>query len=868
MFSFYRNLSISAKLFLSNLAFALPMAVLIFFMNISFTYDINIGKKELAGAGNLRRLFFTLQENSGVNGRGKAQTQTLELILATGRDSLLTLDPALDSNLLAGILVAQLPRNYSRLSKYSSLAQGAARPGASALDADVALEASLMSLHEFSLFQADFEKIVTDAGLVIQEDGNYYGISPSLHDSFAKALEDYRRETAGFIALQQQRGKQPVDTAAYLAAADRAQASCWRLIQSGLEELDILINKRIAGYRKWQFLAFVVSALALALASAFIYAIAGSITTPIKAIIDYTREISEGDYQAGLAGDFQGELKGLAADLKKMVNEIIRLASFPRENPAPVLAADPQGAITYMNHSARAILDELRLGVDAFLPPDHGRIIDACLASGRNRSGIETSAGHAIFEWTYHPLVEQGVVHVYAKDITDRKRLEEQLRHDAFHDSLTGLANRALFLDRLQQAVARRKTDPGAAFTVLFLDLDGFKLVNDSLGHEQGDKLLVAFAERIVPLFQPGDTLARICGDEFTLLLDNIADEQALAIPERIRQALTPPFHLNGLEISVSVSIGIVLQPAPELGAEEILRDADTAMYRAKAQGRGQHVLFDSTMHSQALERLRLEIELKKAIERQEFVVYYQPIVELAQGSLIGFEALVRWQHPSQGLLPPGFFIPLSEKTGHIHAIGREVFRISCCQAKLWQEKFTDHRQLLISVNLAVPQLLSSHIMEEIEQILHESGLPPATLKLEVTESGIMENIETALDVLHAIRQRGMALSIDDFGTGYSSLSYLHRFPFDTLKVDQSFVVEIEKEPENLEIIRSIVALAHNLGKKVIVEGIETATQLALVRNLGCEFGQGYLFAKPLPADEAEELLGSAGHFLRHSSSS
>ena len=862
MLSFYKKLPISAKLLLSNLAFALPMAVLIFFMNISFTYDINIGKKELAGSGNLRRLFTALRENSGVNGQEKAQTQILEQFLATGRDFLLTRDPALDSSLLAGILVAQLPRNYSQLSRYSLPAHPAARPGSPAAPVEGSRASSLKLQHDFSLFQADFAKIIADAGLAVQEDGNYYGISPSLHDSFAKALEDYRRETAGFIALQQQSATGDVDRAALLAAGEKARVSCRRLIQSGLNELDILIGKRIASYRTWQLLAFVASALALALASAFIYAIAKSITVPIKAIVGYTREISEGDYQAGLAGDFQGELKGLAADLKKMVNEIIRLASFPRENPAPVLAADAGGAITYMNHSAKAILDELRLKSEDFLPPDHGRIIEVCLASGRNRSGIETAAGYRVFEWTYNPLVEQGVVHIYAKDITARKRLEEQLRHDAFHDSLTGLANRALFLDRLQQAVARRQTDPGAGFTVMFLDLDGFKLVNDSLGHEQGDKLLVAFAERIAPLVQPGDTLARLGGDEFTLLLDNLADDQALAIPERIRQALAAPVHLNGLEISVSVSIGIVLQPAPELGAEEILRDADTAMYRAKAQGRGQYVLFDATMHSQALERLRLEIELKKAIERQEFVVYYQPIVELTHGALTGFEALVRWRHPSQGLLPPGFFIPMAEKTGHIHAIGREVLRLSCLQARLWQEKFADHRKLLISVNLAVPQLLSSHIMEEIEQILDESGLPPATLKLEVTESGIMENIETALNVLHAIRERGMTLSIDDFGTGYSSLSYLHRFPFDTLKVDRSFVIEMEKDTKNLEIIKSIVALAHNLGKKVIVEGIETATQLALVRSLGCEFGQGYLFAKPLPAEEAEKLLRSAESFF------
>ncbi|OGQ98520.1 MAG: hypothetical protein A2505_06040 [Deltaproteobacteria bacterium RIFOXYD12_FULL_55_16] len=862
MLSFYKKLPISAKLLLSNLAFALPMAVLIFFMNISFIYDINIGKKELAGSRNLRRLFTTLQENSGVNGQEKTQAQILEQFLATGRDFLLTRDPALDSSLLAGILVAQLPRNYSQLSRYSLPAHPAARPGTPAAPVEVSRASSLRLQHDFSLFQADFAKIITDAGLAVQEDGNYYGTSPSLHDSFARAMEDYRRDTARFIALQQQSATGDVDRAAYLATGEKARASCRRLIELGFEELDILIGKRIASYRTWQLLAFVASALALALASAFIYAIAKSITDPIKAIIGYTRQISNGAYLARLNGDFQGELKGLATDLKAMVHEIIRLAAFPRENPNPVLASAADGAITYMNHSAKAILEELRLGGEDFLPPDHGQIIEACLASGRNRSGIESPAGEKIFEWNYHPLAEQGMVHIYAKDITARKMLEEQLRREAFHDSLTGLANRALFLDRLQQAVARRKSDPQVTFTVLFLDLDGFKLVNDSLGHEQGDKLLIAFAERIAPIFHPGDTVARLAGDEFTVLLDNISTQQSLAMPERIQQTLVKSFPLGGLEIAVSVSIGIVIQPAPELDAEEILRDADTAMYRAKAQGRGQYVLFDSTMHSQALQRLRLEIELKKALEWQEFVVFYQPIVDLANGRLIGFEALVRWQHPEQGLVPPMQFIPLAEKTGLILAIGREVLRVSCLQAKAWQEKFAGHRNLLLSVNLAVPQLLSPRIMTEIDQILEQSGLPSATLKLEITESGLMENIDTALDVLHAIKQRGITLSIDDFGTGYSSLSYLHRFPFDTLKVDRSFVIEMEKDTKNLEIIRSIVALAHSLEKKIIVEGIETATQLALVQALGCEFGQGYFFAKPLPADEAEKLLRSAESFF------
>ncbi|MBU4118206.1 MAG: EAL domain-containing protein [Proteobacteria bacterium] len=909
MFSFYKNLPISTKLFLSNLAFALPMAVLIFFMNISFTYDISIGQKELAGTTTLRPLFsllshipqyyfgeeskksseheqvtslFTQMQHSGNSNlynelqekwlslqhkknnlaeQEQIQAHILELISLAGKNSMLTLDPAMDSNLLAGLLVAQIPRNSSQLNKYFFMAETPNNPISTEGVVAFKAQSSREFQHDFSLFQADFEKIIADARMAIQEDRNYYGVSPSLQNNFAQLLEEYRHATAQFMELHRKSSTEQVDRAEYLAANSKARVSCRQLFQSGIEELDILITKRIASYRKWQALGFICSALAVLLASALIYTIARSITAPIKAVIGYTRQISSGDHEARLSGDFQGEFKGLVADLKKMVHEIIRLASFPRENPNPVLASDSSGAITYLNHSAEALLEKLQIRVEAFLPPDHGQIIEACLASDRNRLGIELQVGDDFFEWNYHPLTEQGIVHIYAKDITARKKLEEQLRHDAFHDSLTGLANRALFLDRLQHAIARSKTDPHAAFAVLFLDLDGFKLINDSLGHEQGDKLLVAFAERMTPLFHPGDTLARLGGDEFTLLLDNITNHQTLAIPERIQQALEKPFSLGELEFSISASIGIVIQPAPELGAEEILRDADTAMYRAKAQGRGKYVLFDPSMHNLALERLRLEIELKKAIERQEFVVFYQPIVDLVNGALIGFEALVRWQHPTQGLLSPGQFIPLAEKTGLIIAIGRDVLMAACHQAKFWQEKFDNHKNLLISVNLAVAQLLSSGIMDEIDHILKHSGLPPATLKLEVTESGIMENIETAIDVLHAIKQRGIALSIDDFGTGYSSLSYLHRFPFDTLKVDQSFVSEMEKDAKNLEIIRGIVGLAHNLEKKVIVEGIETEPQLAQVKAMGCEYGQGYLFAKPLPMEQAEELLRSPKSF-------
>lgn len=565
--------------------------------------------------------------------------------------------------------------------------------------------------------------------------------------------------------------------------------------------------------------------------------------------------------------DPQGELIGAFAvivdltAIKEHENEIARLAAFPRSNPNPVISCDSRGALSYMNPAAVQLIASLELASPAeFLPAQHEEIVRVCLATGQGRAGVETSPGDRVFSWTYHPLPDSGVVHCYSLDITERKRMEMQLLHDAFHDALTGLPNRALFMDRLEQALRRARRDAQRRFAVLFLDLDRFKNVNDSLGHGVGDDLLRVVGQRMEKLLWPGDTLARLGGDEFALLLDGLAqDERAYVVAQALHTELARPFVVRGHELFVSVSVGIVIEAGHVDASAGLLRDADTAMYRAKALGRSQTVVFDQAMHQAAMDRLRLEMDLKRGLERDEFEPYYQPIVELATGRLEGFEALARWRHPERGLVAPGEFIPLAEETGLITQLGRTMLRRSCAQLAAWTRELPQARAPRLSVNLAVRQMAMDGIVEEIAGILSESGVSPASLKLEITESGVMEHVELALDVLRRLKALGLALCVDDFGTGYSSLSYLHRLPADFLKVDQSFVGAMDTNNESREIVSTILRLAHGLGKQVIAEGVETAAQWRILREMGCRYGQGYHFAKPAPATEAREMITRGG---------
>jgi diguanylate cyclase (GGDEF)-like protein/PAS domain S-box-containing protein len=440
-------------------------------------------------------------------------------------------------------------------------------------------------------------------------------------------------------------------------------------------------------------------------------------------------------------------------------------------------------------------------------------------------------------------------------DVTGWKRAEEKLVHDALHDTLTDLPNRVLLMERLRHAVQLSQRSNEFLFAVLFIDLDRFKVINDSLGHMLGDQLLIAIAQRLSKCLRPSDTVARLGGDEFVILLEDVKDTNSvIVVADRIQRELTLPFNLEGHEIFTAASLGIAFSTTGYNRPEDLLRDADTAMYRAKAQGRSRYEIFHPGMHAHAVALLQLETDLRRAIDRQELHLHYQPIVSLRTYQVIGFEALLRWQHPQRGMVSPVDFIPIAEETGLITSIGCWVLREACQQMQQWHQQFPKQRSMTIQVNLSGKQF-TPQLAEQADQILQEVGLDAHCLKLELTESILMENAESAVTTLAQLKQLGIQLAIDDFGTGYSSLSYLHRFPIDTLKIDRSFIAKVDADGEQLAIVRTIMTLAWNLGMEVVAEGVETMKQLAQLRALKCECAQGYLFSVPLSADAATQLV-------------
>lgn len=566
---------------------------------------------------------------------------------------------------------------------------------------------------------------------------------------------------------------------------------------------------------------------------------------------------------------------------------------------------DAEGIFRYISPSVKRILGytpHQAIGRNALeiVHPDDCATIAQTLHKAienpkRSQSPVEYRVRHRNGCWCYVEAVATNLLYdpavkgivINCHDITQRKLAEEQLLHDAFHDALTGLPNRSLFTDRLEHALRLAKRRKDFLFAVLFLDLDRFKVVNDSLGHSIGDQLLVSIARRLEACLRAGDTVARIGGDEFVLLLEDIDGiNEATSIVNRLQKKITSPLLLDGHEVFITASIGIALSSGEYLEPTNLLRDADTAMYRAKELGRARHEVFNSSMHAHALRLLQLENDLRRAIEsirdpaREEdcppspqstlpplsaasqFVLHYQPIVSIANNTITCFEALVRWQHPERGLVSPGEFITIAEETGLIVPLGRWILRTACQQIRQWQQLFPSNPPLSVSVNLSVKQFSQPDLIEYIDQVLAESHLDGSSLKLEITESVLIENSESVTAMLVQLRTRNIHLCIDDFGTGYSSLSYLHRFPTNTLKIDRSFVSRMGGDfdlgkggIDPTEIVRSIVTLSHNLGMDVVAEGVEEAAQLSILKGLKCEYAQGFFFSKPVDSQTAAALI-------------
>ena len=485
----------------------------------------------------------------------------------------------------------------------------------------------------------------------------------------------------------------------------------------------------------------------------------------------------------------------------------------------------------------------------------------ACLPVAAHRRALEAEPVDFEVEWLgrrFHARVEPsrgpdgkvtGTMGV-AFDVTERRAAEERTRLAALYDEVTELPNRALFLDRLGHALerARRRDDP---FALLLLDLDRFKNVNDSLGHLAGDRLLAAAARRLCECVRPGDTVSRLGGDEFTILLEEIAGPaDPVRVAERVQSDLSAPFDLGGHEVVTAASIGIAMWTPEYRRAEEVLRDADIAMYRAKALGRGRHELFDPSMHAHAVAVLRMEMELRRALAKGEFRLHYQPIVAVAGGGLAGFEGLLRWEHPRRGLILPAEFLPLAEETGLMVPLGRWVLAEGCRQIAAWSA-----RRVRLSLNVSGKQLLQSDLASQIGQAALAAGASLDRLDLEVTEDVLMKDGDSVGRVLADLKALALRVSIDDFGTGQSSLSLLHRLPIDTLKIDRSFVAGMSRRREALEIVRTVVSLGHNLGMRVVAEGVETKEQLHDLRELGCDYAQGFLFSAAVEPSAAEGLL-------------
>jgi PAS domain S-box-containing protein len=579
--------------------------------------------------------------------------------------------------------------------------------------------------------------------------------------------------------------------------------------------------------------------------------------------------------------------------MRRRLAERDRLFQLISENAADMIAViDKNGQRLYNSPAYEKILgysqNELKATspLEQIHPDDRARVLGAAEKAGITGGGerLEYRIRHKDGSWRVlestasairGPKGEAEGLVIVNRDITERKRAEELLAHNAFHDGLTNLANRTLLLDRLGRALAISRRHADFKFAVLFIDIDGFKVFNDSLGHAAGDALLIQIAERLKSCLRRVDTisrprqdddqesavgdstLARPGGDEFVVLAQELRDpSDAIRVAERIQERLAQPFDLNGQEIVITASIGIAFSSSPSAEAPDVLRDAEIAMYRAKHTGKARCEVFDNAMHAGAVKRLQLETDLRRAIDLNEFRVYYQPIVSLDSEQIVGFEALTRWQRP-QGMVMPNDFIPVADETGIILSINRQLLPEACHQLLAWQTLFPSNPPLSLSVNISPKQFAQTDLASQIGQLLQQSAMDPRCIDLEITETIAMADAEKSAGVLAELKALGVGLDIDDFGTGYSSLSRLQGFRVDTLKIDRVFVSRMDTDAETHEIVRVIVMLAHHLGLKVVAEGVETEAQLDLLKRLGCERAQGYLFSKPVDHEAILKLLAA-----------
>ena len=632
-------------------------------------------------------------------------------------------------------------------------------------------------------------------------------------------------------------------------------------------------------------IAFITFACLLVL-GALSYSVTRSLTTQLTEAVRVANDVAVDRLPEDVRVTSRDEVGRLLLGMKHMVEKVKeREAELRVSEERFALAArgandglwdwDVRAGTVHYSRRWKAMIglgdDEVRPAIEEWLNRVHPD--DADRVRGRMTAHLEGKTHHFESEYrlrgrdgTYRWMLSRGVavrgedgqptrMAGSQTDISKRKQVEEQLLHDAFHDAMTDLPNRALFMDRLRNAIRRAKRSDEYRLAVLFLDVDRFKIVNDSLGHTAGDELLKAIARRLEGCLRPGDTVARFGGDEFTMLLEDIGHAgQATRVAERVQMELAVPFRLQGQEVFATASMGIAYAGSGYARPEDLLRDADNAMYRAKSLGRARYEVFDSAMHTRAVATLRLESELRRAIERGELVLHYQPVVALASGRLAAFEALVRWRHPERGLIEPSEFIPTAEETGLIVPLGQWVLDETCRQIRLWTDNGA-WSPVPVSANLSSRQFNQPDLVGTVRAALSASGANPDWLRLEVTETAVMESGASARHVLGELKSLGIQLLIDDFGTGYSSLSYLHQFPVDTLKIDKSFVGRLDSTAQNTEIVRTIVMLAHNLGMNVVAEGVETADQAQHLKRLGCEFAQGFLYSPPVEVAEATAML-------------